>query len=84
MPEGPIQLTDAQTTSGGLKLRDLQEGKPDAIGATVREIAFRGKDYAIYRSDRGVYVHFSDDPATASAQRAAYVKLSPQFASCVT
>ncbi len=72
-------MSSVPPAPSGLKLRDLKEGKPDAIGAMVREVQFRGRDYAIYRSDRGVYVHFSDDPEIDRAQRAAYVKLSVQI-----
>jgi hypothetical protein len=78
MPEGPIKLPEAAVRSG-LGLRELKEGGRDAIGATVQRILFRGGDYAIYRSDRGVYVHFADDDNTEHAQRSAYVKLSVQI-----
>ena len=78
MPEAPFALSGRAPTPG-LSLGDLQRGKPDSIGATVRDLLFRGQDYAIYRSDRGVYVHFSDDKATEYTQRAAYVKLSAQL-----
>ena len=78
MPEGPIKLPDVRMPSG-LSLHDLEEGKRDAIGAIVRRILFRGDDYAIYRSDRGVYVHFADGKDTEHAQRSIYVKLSVQI-----
>jgi hypothetical protein len=78
MPEGPIKLPAAPAPSS-LKLRDLEEGKRDAIGAIVQRILFRGDDYSIYRSDRGVYVHFADDSDTEHAQRSAYVKLCVQI-----
>jgi hypothetical protein len=66
-------------TTGLSELHDLKVDEKDAIGAYVRSIEFRGQDYAIYRSERGIYVHFSDDQKMEQAQRAAYVKLSPQI-----
>ncbi len=78
MPEAPFTLPGT-TPPSGLSLDELQKGKPDSIGATVRDILFRSSDYAIYRSDRGVYVQFSDDKAKEHLQRSAYVKLSVQI-----
>jgi hypothetical protein len=78
MPEGPIQMPGGSTPSG-LSLHDLEVGKPDAIGADVKEIGFRGRDYAVYRAERGIYVQFSDDKVIEQAQRSAYVKLSVQI-----
>jgi len=81
MPSEQTGTTDRLTTpeQPDFRLCELKEGNPDAIGAIVRSVAFRGKDYAIYRSERGVYVQFSDDPATRQSQMAAYVKLSVQI-----
>jgi hypothetical protein len=53
-------MSSVPPAPSGLTLRDLKEGKPDAIGAMVREVQFRGSDYAIYRSDRGS--HYSTNP----------------------
>jgi hypothetical protein len=79
MPDGVIgpskDLPEALKPVG-LSLAHLAAGKPDSIGAMVKDVLFRGRDYAIYRSDRGVYVHFSDDKETEHKQRAAYVTLS--------
>ena len=83
MPDGTtdVRIDRPVTTPGqpDFRLCELKEKNPDAIGAIVRSVAFRGKDYAIYRSERGVYVQFSDDPATRQSQMAAYVKLSVQI-----
>jgi hypothetical protein len=81
IPSEQTGTTDRSATpeQTDFRLCELKEGSPDAIGAIVRSIAFRGKDYAIYRSARGVYVQFSDDTATRQSQMAAYVKLSVQI-----
>jgi hypothetical protein len=76
MPEGNVNLSHEHT---GVSLCQLERGKPDAIGAEVQSIEFRGDDYAIYRSDRGVFVHFSDDQEIHRDQVAEYVKLSAQL-----
>lgn len=78
MPEGNVNLPPAHDHVG-VSLCQLKKGEPDAIGAEVQSIEFRGDDYVIYRSDRGVYVHFSDDKEIHRDQVAEYVKLSTQL-----
>jgi hypothetical protein len=78
MPEGMISVK-TEPARPDLPLEKLEKGKADALGVRVRDILFRGRDYAIYRSDRGVYVHFSDDPDLQQAQRSAYAKLCIQI-----
>jgi len=77
MPEGPLTMAGGMPLD--LCLGDLRKGQRDSLGANVRDILFRGRDYAIYRSDRGVYVHFADDPTVERSQRAAYAKLCVQL-----
>jgi hypothetical protein len=81
LPSEQIGATNLSTppTQAEFHLCELKEGNADAIGAIVRCVAFRGTDYAIYRSERGVYVQFSDDPIKRQSQMAAYVKLSVQI-----
>jgi hypothetical protein len=80
MPDGSIEiLKPATKATQGLSICDLQTGCKDSIGEKVLAILFRGHDYAIYRSNRGVYVHFSDDVKTERDQRSAYAKLSIQL-----
>ena len=62
-----------------LLLNNLKAGELDSLGETVRQILFRGSSYTIYRSDRGVYVHFSDDPDQEKTQRQAYTLLAGQI-----
>ena len=78
MPDGSTSMS-TENPSAGVALCELEAKKPDSIGAIVESIGFRGDDYAIYRSDRGVYVHFSDNKATYRDQVAEYVKLSAQL-----
>jgi hypothetical protein len=54
MPEGMISVK-TKPARPDLPLEKLEKGGTDALGARVRDILFRGRDYAIYRSDRGVY-----------------------------
>ena len=62
-----IPPTDAISTSCTIPflLCDLRPGDRDKLGNTVHEILWIGSNYAIYRSDKGVYAHFSDCPAEA-------------------
>jgi hypothetical protein len=65
--------------TNGLDLCKLKGGGKDAIGATVISIEFRADNYAIYRSERGIYVHFSDDKNIRQSQVFEYTKLSKQL-----
>jgi hypothetical protein len=78
MPEGlaGAEIPDSEPTC---LLAGLKPGKRDSLGALVHEILFRGPEYAIYSSDRGVYVHFSDDKSIEKDQRQAYTTLSGQI-----
>jgi hypothetical protein len=80
MPDGSVGITNQPAkATRGLSICDLQIGCKDSIGEKVLAILFRGHDYAIYRSNRGVYVHFSDDLKAEQDQRSAYAKLSIQL-----
>jgi hypothetical protein len=59
-----------------LSLGDLKAGKLDLLGNTIQEILWCGTNYAIYRSDKGVYVHFSDHPDEACEQRQKFTVIS--------
>lgn len=78
MPDG-ANMSGCPDPNNGLDLRQLKVGCPDAIGAKVFSIEFRTDNYAIYRSERGVYVQFSDCAAIRQAQVFEYTKLSKQL-----
>ncbi len=52
-----------------LTLSQLKRGRQDALECTILDICWRGQDYTIYRSTKGVYVHFSDCRELAYKQR---------------
>src|SRR5215468_9631350 len=60
-------------------LDNLEIGKPDKLGNIVREIFWIGEHYAIYCSDKGVYVHFSDLPDVEQAQRERFTEICPEL-----
>ena len=62
----------SKAESKGLALCDLKAGSADSIGVHVHDVIFRGQHYAIYRSEREIYVHFSDDETVGRKQRTAY------------
>lgn len=57
MPEG-YGSVEIQASEPACSLAGLEPGKLDSLGALVHEILFRGPEYAIYCSDRGIYVIF--------------------------
>jgi hypothetical protein len=77
-------LAGRMTDEGGpctkpFLLCDLMEGKKDKLGCEVEEILWIGRDYAIYRSRKGVYVQFSDSPQEAAVQRSRFTEISPEL-----
>jgi hypothetical protein len=60
-------------------LCDLKEGKKDKLGHEVEEILWIGRNYAVYRSDKGVYVQFSNCPQEEADQRNRFTEISPEL-----
>ncbi len=60
-------------------LCELREGKKDKLGHEVEEILWIGRNYAIYRSKKGVYVQFSDRPREEAVQRSSFTAISPEL-----
>src|SRR5262245_6874329 len=77
------QAADARDKSGSctdpFDLAALAVGKPDKLGNTVREILWIGRQYAIYCSDKGVSVQFSDCPETEEIQRERFTEICPEL-----
>jgi hypothetical protein len=60
-------------------LCDLREGKKDKLGHEVEELLWIGRSYAIYRSQKGVYLQFSDCPQEEEFQRSRFTEISPEL-----
>jgi len=60
-------------------LRQLQAGNSDKLGHRVEDILWVGRNYVVYRSEKGVYVQFSDDPQEEATQRASFTKICPEL-----
>lgn len=60
-------------------LCELAVGKKDKLGNKIAEILWFARNYAIYRSRRGVHVHFSDCPQEEDDQRRRFTQISPQL-----
>jgi len=60
-------------------LNQLKEGQKDKLGHTVKEILWIGQEYAVYRSDAGVYVQFSDSSDIEADQRKMFTLISPEL-----
>ncbi len=60
-------------------LSQIVPGRTDKLGNKVEEILWIGSQYAIYRSDKGVHVHFSDCPEKEKEQRAAFTGICPEL-----
>ena len=58
---------------------ELIETKRDRLHYKVEEIFWRGLDYAVYRSEKGISVQFSDRPVEAEAQRSRLTEISPEL-----
>jgi len=60
-------------------LAKLERNKRDKLGNLVLEIFWLGSDFAIYRTERGVFVHFADCPEEARVQRCNFTEISPEL-----
>jgi hypothetical protein len=60
-------------------LCQLKVGKKDKLGNKIAEILWLARNYAVYRSRRGVYVHFSDCPQEEADQRRRFTQISPEL-----
>jgi hypothetical protein len=85
-------MQDQSANEGGEQSRDgngpcatpfllgqLKEGQKDKLGHTVKEILWVGQEYAVYRSEAGVYVQFSDSSDVAAEQRKKFTGISPEL-----
>lgn len=78
-PESDGENRGDAPCQGPFPLEKLCLGKKDKLGYPVREILLRFSDYAIYRNERGIYVHFSDCPKTEAHQRCRFSTISPEL-----
>jgi hypothetical protein len=58
---------------------ELIETKRDRLHYKVEEMFWLGLNYAIYRSEKGVSVQFSDCAVEAKAQRSRFTEISPEL-----
>ena len=57
----------------------LKVGHPDKLNHKVLDILWCAPDYAVYRSERGIYVHFADCPDRERDQRKAFTQIAPEL-----
>jgi hypothetical protein len=79
-----IGLAERVTDGNGpctktFRLCDLREGQKDKLDHKVEEILWIGRNYAIYRSQKGVYAQFSDSPPEEADQRSRFTEISPEL-----
>jgi hypothetical protein len=60
-------------------LSELSVGAKDKLGNVIAEILWLARDYAVYRSNRGIHVHFSDCPEEEDDQRRRFIQISPEL-----
>ncbi len=69
------EIPGARSCPRPLMLCELAVDKPDRLHNTVKEIFWVGINYAIYCSDKGVDVQFSDDPEEEKQQRRKFTEI---------
>jgi hypothetical protein len=70
---------DSHSCTKRFLVSELQMGKEDKLGHLVEDILWVGIDYAIYRTEKGVYVQFSDDPKEEAIQRGRFTEICPEL-----
>jgi hypothetical protein len=73
------QLGDDGPCAKSFLLCQLKEGQKDKLEHLVEEIFWIGQQYAVYRSEKGVYVQFSDSPDVEAVQRRRFTAISPEL-----
>lgn len=87
---GPVTTSDFETivTSGlvgdptrakSMSLAEVRTGRPDKRGLDILDVYWAVADYKIYRTERGISPHFSDDEEKAGEQRQRYMNIGPQL-----
>jgi hypothetical protein len=66
---------EASSCTEPFLLHELRKDQKDKLGHRVEQILWLGKDYAVYRSERGVYVQFSDCPKREALQRRRFAEI---------
>jgi hypothetical protein len=61
------------------RLHQLQPKSHDKLGHLVEDILWVGRSYVVYRSEKGVYVQFSDDPEEEATQRRRFTEVCPEL-----
>jgi hypothetical protein len=65
VPLGPAD----ESCDSRVLLNQIAPGCEDKLHNKIKEILWRGANYAIYCSDKGIYVHFSDCKEEEEDQR---------------
>jgi hypothetical protein len=74
-----LPLSGPEPCTKPFLLSDLSVGKKDKLGHVIAEILWLARNYAVYRSHRGVYVHFSNCPQEENNQRSRFTRISPEL-----
>ena len=74
-----VDVGHAECESDDFSLSTLRKDEKDRLGNTVKEILWIEKDYAVYCSDKGIYVQFSDCPQQRKVQRSQFTKIVPEL-----
>jgi hypothetical protein len=75
-PAGSATLLETRKGESRFLLRHLTPGKADRLGNQIKEILWFGTNYAIYRTDKGIHVQFSDCPKEEERQRKQFTTIS--------
>lgn len=73
------EFSDARSCPRPLLLCELAVDQPDRLHNTVKEIFWVGINYAIYCSDKGVDVQFSDNLEEEKQQRSKFTEICPEL-----
>src|SRR6476620_7901871 len=69
----------SSTCGKPFSIDELIETKKDRLHYKVEEIFWLGLNYAVYRSEKGMSVQFSDCHVEAKAQRSRFTEISPEL-----
>jgi hypothetical protein len=76
---GGLGTAESNLCTEPFLLGELKAGKSDKLGNKILELLWFGRNYAIYRSAKGVHVHFSDCLEEEKEQRERFTAICPEL-----
>ena len=76
----PDKAGPAEKAGDDFPLEHVVKGREDKRGRPILDVLWAVRDFRIFKTDKGISPHFSDDDKIAAEQRERYLSLGPELA----